>query len=141
MMSLAKRISSLPDEELLAMISKAEEYTEEALKIANEEIIRRGLEGKTIKYIIDKQKRYDDDYEAEIYSVSKNSTASILKSIGFLEIIVGIVLGIILSVVYFAGTTGIIIMVSSFVAGIIFIGFGEIINLLHQINERQKSNT
>ncbi|WNQ13910.1 hypothetical protein MJA45_13105 [Paenibacillus aurantius] len=62
-----------------------------------------------------------------------NRVAMILQGIGVLNIICGILIGLSMGngflVAYLFG---------GIVTGVLFIGFGEVIKLLHEINERQK---
>lgn len=65
-----------------------------------------------------------------------NASATALKIIGKLIIILGILAGIIV-VLANDFVSGIIAIASSIISGTLFVGFGEVINLLHQMNVRQ----
>lgn len=129
---LAYRISNLTDEELLRMVNeKAEDYTETALKIAFEEIETRGLQGKSLKEVLSERK----EVIARTEQIN-NGVSSFFKFIGFLGIVLSILSGIILlfnSVFFFYGIG---VILSGLLGSSLFIGFGEIINLLHKINEK-----
>jgi hypothetical protein len=135
MMVFVDRILNLSNEDLLRLVNeKSNDCTEEVLRIAREEIERRGLSGKTVEGFINEQ-----DEQENYNNISGSKIATTIKLIGALEIFIGI-----LASIYFLGerkdvATGMVIMVSVFVVGVILIGFGQIINLLHEINERQKS--
>jgi hypothetical protein len=70
-------------------------------------------------------------------TLEPNSVAFTLKLIGILIYVVGVI-----SAMVFLGNgggeIGVIIIFSSFVSGTLFIGFSEIIKLLHSMNEKQK---
>lgn len=138
-MRLDERITSLSDEELFLMVNeKAHEYTKEALEIAKEEVTKRNLWNKTMEEIKAKEEE-DAENMDEVEIVFRNAMASVLKVIGYLEMVAGIFL---FGIFYESNISiGTIFIISGFIGGFLFIGFGEVINLLHQINERQKSNT
>lgn len=129
---LKSKYESLSDEELLQIINEnAKEYTEEAQEIAKEEIEKRKLKCNLEDIRIDNE--VNDDKEGY---ASKNTIASIVLTIGIIVIIVSIIWGIIyISMSLFIGFG---ILFSGVVLGFLICGFGEIINLLHQIYERQK---
>lgn len=76
-----------------------------------------------------------------------NGIAKVLKIIGLIEIIGGIILGLIFGTeqrTYSSsidGSTFIIWSSLGFVSGMIFIGFSEIIELLHSINSKLKGTS
>ena len=131
---LAYRISNLTDEELLKMVNeKPEDYTETALKIAFEEIKARGLQGKSLEEVLSERKEVIAHTEQ-----INNGVSSFLKFIGYLGIGLSILCGIVLlfnSVLFFYGIG---VILSGFLCSSLFVGFGEIINLLHKINEKLK---
>ena len=68
----------------------------------------------------------------------KNTKAFILQLIGIIYIILGIIGSVILGVVLEKYIICIIGAVSCFVVGMLFIGFAEIINILHINTENQQ---
>ncbi|MCI5615759.1 MAG: hypothetical protein MR431_05770 [Clostridia bacterium] len=68
----------------------------------------------------------------------ENSIAKILRAIGIVEVICGILVGF-----YFLvsedveGWIGITVMISSLITCMLFVGFGEIINLLQKNADKQ----
>ncbi len=126
---LKEKFSSLSDSELLSIVNDhSEEYTIEALQIAKLEIEKRLLpaEGKE-----------DVTQEKSEISISNNLISTAIKLIGGIEIILALIIGLVF--IFTVNATGIMIIISGTVAGFLFLGLGEIINLLHQINERQKT--
>jgi hypothetical protein len=73
---------------------------------------------------------------------NENTVGKILKVIGGIIIVVGIIFGLIIG--SRAGRFGLIpsvyIIVTTFVSGMLFIGFAEIIKLLHEINLKLNGN-
>ncbi|MCB2294445.1 hypothetical protein LGK95_13090 [Clostridium algoriphilum] len=82
-------------------------------------------------------------------NIKKNSIGITLKLVGWIIMAVGIVAGLAIGALLTVPTSsvlsnpnplrwvyGIVIMVSSFLSGILFVGFGEIIILLNNINSK-----
>lgn len=69
-------------------------------------------------------------------TVITNSTAQIIRVIGFIQIIAGIIAVFALGENQFY--VGIAIFISAFVTGILEIGFGEVIQLLEDIKNKQE---
>ncbi|MEH7391291.1 hypothetical protein [Bacillus sp. JJ1474] len=68
-----------------------------------------------------------------------NKVANAIRGIGVLEIVAGIIIGFFLAEDYlFNWTTFLLWSGAGFVSGIMFIGFAEIIDLLHSINSKIK---
>lgn len=126
---LMDKFSSLSDSELLSIVNDhSEEYTIEALQIAKSEIEKRLLPAKI---------EDDTTQEESGVSIPNNLISTIIKFIGGIEIIIALIIGLVFT--FTVNVTGIGIIISGIVIGFLFLGLGEIINLLHQINERQKT--
>lgn len=87
-------------------------------------------------------------------NIVENKIANILKSIGIITIFIGVVAGLIVGMTLsipeqgykyitephpLRWVYGITLIVSSFVSGMMFIGFGEIIRLLDRIDKKTNS--
>lgn len=124
---LKERVSSFSNEKLLEIVnSKPGEYTDEALLLASNEIKRRK----------ENSVECNNNSASEIdYPASKNIISIVLKFLGYLEIILGILWGI---YIYAQTETffGFAIALSGFIFGMLFVAFGEVINLLHQIKNK-----
>ncbi len=133
---LASMYGQMGDEELLLIVSDhAEQYTEYAQKIARNELERRNeIYNKQINSEKSSVKDASDAKSTE-YS---NRVSDILKFIGTFLLVFGALIGIIVSV-NTELINGVTIIGSSFISGMIFIGFGEVIRLLHSINEKMKT--
>ncbi|MFD1739392.1 hypothetical protein ACFSCX_23190 [Bacillus salitolerans] len=66
-----------------------------------------------------------------------NSIAIILRFIGFLTIVLGIIFSFDLTD-NFGGSLALITGFYSFISGMLFIGFGEVVRILHEMNQRSK---
>lgn len=123
---LKEKLKSMDDEQILKLINEqSKDYTPEALQIIKDEIIRRGLQSKI------------NETEADIKPVtghSSNKTAVVLKVIGIIQVAIGAILGLSLLLDSNA-VQGVTLFISLFISGFVFIGFSEIIRLLHNINE------
>jgi hypothetical protein len=90
-----------------------------------------------------------DMNKSSVHETQTNGISETLKTIGYLTLVLGILIGILVGVALktpdpeypslsdpnplrwvYGGT----IILSSFFSGIMFIGFGEVINLLHRLN-------
>ncbi|MGX1192036.1 hypothetical protein [Metabacillus sp. SLBN-84] len=67
----------------------------------------------------------------------KNSVASVLNVIGIATIIIGIITAFSIGD-DFGTALAVMSAVYSFISGMLFIGFGEVIRLLHEMNERNR---
>ncbi len=130
---LLKRYSELSDEELLLIVQEnSKDYTEDAIMIAKSVLERRSISTKTFA----EKGTGDEIEEFQVNTISNNTIAQIIKSIGIIVIIIGSIIGLALMIkLYFL--SGLLTIISVIIIGFLFIGFGEMINLLHQINEKQ----
>lgn len=71
-----------------------------------------------------------------------NSISEIIKIIGFIEIIAGVFLGLFVGSQFreFSWLLALPWWAISFIAGMLLIGFSEVIRLLHEINEQMKTS-
>ena len=133
---LKNRFASLSNVELFVIVNeKFMNYTDEALAYAKEEFERRGLGNLTKEEILAKQDNEKVETVETPVAIRSNSVASFIKFIGYLGLIIGLFVGIGI-VVNDNPAIGIIVFVSSIISCTLFIGFGEVINLLHKINEK-----
>ncbi|QGT99290.1 hypothetical protein SYNTR_0697 [Candidatus Syntrophocurvum alkaliphilum] len=127
---LKEEIKHISDEELLKMFSKKKDYTEEAFALILSEMKERNL---TEKDLLDKANINNKKVNIKIPT---NKTGLILKVVGVLYIVFGIIINSIhISQPYFEGLRTIDFFYSvslSFVTGFILIGLGEIIQLLSE---------
>ena len=134
---LEEIFSSYSDQELLAILTKkADEYTKEALEIAFQEYAERGLSIEALEKF--KSENSEQNCKENGIVVSRNLIALILKITGLIEIALG--LFIVLVVIGIEDILGKVISIfSSIMIGLLFIGLGEVIKIIHEINERQRS--
>ncbi len=130
--NLEKTFSTYSDQQLLDILTeKSKDYTKEALEIALQEYTRRGLSIEVI------EKFKSENCKDIGIEISGNLTALILKITGFVEMALGLFM--VLIVFKFEDLFGkFISILSSIMIGLLFIGLGEVIKIIHQINERQK---
>ena len=118
-------------------------------KVANYNEAEREYEEAQVKYVewlMKNRKAEDLEIKENIIekSINENKIGATLKIIGWITITMGILIGIIVCSSFSDSNSnsigwvyGIAIIISSFVSGILFIGFGEVIILLDKI----KNNT
>lgn len=129
--NLRKRYSELSDEALLQIVKENfREYTSEAIMVAKDVLESRKISTKVVDENVAE--------EIQVKTVSNNTIAQIIKSIGIVGLIIGtiICLGLMIKLYFLSA---LLTFISVFIIGFLFIGFGEIIDLLHQINEKQNT--
>ncbi len=133
--NLRKRYSELSDEALLQIVKENfREYTSEAIMVAKDVLESRKISTK----VVDENGTEEVAEEIQVKTVSNNTIAQIIKSIGIVGLIIGtiICLGLMIKLYFLSA---LLTFISVFIIGFLFIGFGEIIDLLHQINEKQNT--
>lgn len=66
----------------------------------------------------------------------KNSTALAVNILGMVTLYFGIISGLCVGVIFHSFLSGLLIIINSIAIGVLFLGFSEIITLLHNINEK-----
>ncbi|MBT9778248.1 hypothetical protein GPL15_17250 [Clostridium sp. MCC353] len=68
--------------------------------------------------------------------IKQNSNAVTMNIVGMIILYFGIISGLCIGVMTHSFLSGLIIIINSVAVGILFMGFSEIISLLHKINEK-----
>ncbi|GAA0451276.1 hypothetical protein [Alkalibacillus silvisoli] len=65
---------------------------------------------------------------------TQNDIAKIIKIIGYAIFLIGVIIGSVVMIDH--ALTGLLIILQAFITGMLFIGFAEVIRLLHTMNEK-----